>query len=143
MLERNCEYLSTVLSNKVRFIEMFVEGKINLARGTTTKADTIGFLKDQGYTSKNDLDKIRFIQGASESKNTDSPLITPDDVEVQDGSYDDFDYLLNLPLASLTSDRIDSLSSEKARSQETLNNIQDMSAEDLWRIDLDRLSTHL
>lgn len=143
MLEKDCEYLSVALTNKARFIQMVVDGTISLTTGKTSKAATISSLRTNGFHTKSDLEKIRLIDDIT-IIDTDAPLILSEETtSEEDEGVKDFDYLLSLPLASLTSDKIDSLLLEASKAKEALSNISNMTADDLWRRDLDRLSPHL
>jgi len=136
MLEKECEYLSVALTSKAKFIQMVINGSINLTTGRASKVETIHRLRSYGFPTKSDLEKFRHLD--------DLPLITPEDtVTDEDEGSNDFDYLLSLPLASLTSDRIDSLEREASKSEDALIKIRKHTAEDLWNQDIDRLLPHL
>jgi DNA topoisomerase-2 len=143
MLEKESEYLSVALTNKARFIQMVINGTISLTSGKTSKAETVNSLSIHGFPTKSDLEKIRLIDNTN-FRDTDAPLILSDDTTMdEDEGLKDFDYLLSLPLASLTSDRIDSLLLEASKAKDAWSNISNLTAEDLWRQDLDRLLPNL
>jgi DNA gyrase/topoisomerase IV, subunit A. len=54
-----------------------------------------------------------------------------------------YDYLLNMPLSSLTSERINSLRTEAEKTQNELMEIRNTSPEQLWHADLDKLDDYL
>jgi DNA topoisomerase-2 len=50
-----------------------------------------------------------------------------------------FDYLVNMPIMSLTQERIESLVAQVAKKKEHLNDIKSKTSKDLWRADLERI----
>jgi len=54
-----------------------------------------------------------------------------------------YDYLLSMPLWSLTEERIAQLRSELAKNEAQLNDIRHATPADLWKRDLDQLEMHI
>lgn len=54
-----------------------------------------------------------------------------------------YDYLLNMPLSSLTLDKIEALQSDTQRVENDLQDVKNTTAESLWHSDLDKLQPHL
>jgi len=80
------------------------------------KTDIVIDLRAKGYsTFKND------VQGAEEE---------------QSESVTDYDYLLSMPIYSLTMERVELLNAEKEAKESELNALLKKSAKDLWRDDL-------
>ena len=67
--------------------------------------------------------------------------IEEDQVEVK--REKEFDYLLSMPLSSLTAEKIVELQNNATKAQAELKMIRKTTAEDLWRTDLDKLEAHL
>ena len=68
--------------------------------------------------------------------------IVDEDSSSNDESTTDFDYLLNMPLSSLTMEKIDTLNEEAQKAEAKLSEIKNSSKEDLWNSDLDKLEPH-
>merc|ERR1712127_675963 len=69
----------------------------------------------------------------------------------KDDEYDDdnpstdkeYDYLLNMPLSSLTTEKVIKLSAEGDKIRDELGTLENTSPEDLWRADLNDLESYL
>lgn len=68
-------------------------------------------------------------------------LIDEDDEEEESGP--DFNYILSMPLWSLTKERKDELMGKKEAKAKELSNLRRKSAPDLWRDDLEQFLTEL
>ena len=55
----------------------------------------------------------------------------------------EYDYLLNMPLSSLTTDKIHDLREDAQKTQQELEAIKSATPEDLWHSDLDKLEEYL
>lgn len=143
LLESNMNYSSTILHNKARFILAVTERNIDLVQGHRSKADTIVLLEDLEFTKMSELEAIKHNKVLSSRNQTqDFPITTAS--EGNDHSENkEFDYLLNMPLSSLTSEKINKLQEDAIKTESDLNKIRNASPEDLWRADLDKLESHL
>jgi DNA topoisomerase-2 len=139
VIESEMRYGSAMFQNKARFIEAVSNGKINLINGRRSKDETIAELQSLGYASASDLRKIRDDNNVALRRLRDSGE-TDDDTIGRNSLRSDFDYLLGMPLSSLTSERITELRSDASKRDAELKAIQSKSAEDLWLSDLDRLA---
>jgi DNA topoisomerase-2 len=54
-----------------------------------------------------------------------------------------YDYLLSMPLSSLTAEKIADLQKEASKKEQDFEQLQNTSPEDLWRADLDKLAALL
>jgi DNA topoisomerase-2 len=138
------EFAAALTRNKARFVEMVSAEKIDLLRGRKSKEATIAVLEDMKFSKLSELDSIKMNNAVAKRR---SAEVVDDgsklDDESQKGSINEYDYLLNMPLSSLTSDKIESLNDEATKTDEKLKKIQNIRAEDLWNEDLDRLEPHL
>jgi DNA topoisomerase-2 len=158
VLMSQMDYTATMMRNKARFIQMVADGEVDLIGGKISKDETYALLNKFGFQTSSQLDEI---------KNNNSLRINLDDVsstnEGLDGTveYEDlieeeessdtkmtatsasFDYLLSMPLSSLTSERIDALTKEALKKESDLRSIRDTLPEELWVNDLDKLAPHL
>ena len=149
-LECSKEYSAELTRNKARFIERLVDGKVNLVSGNKSKIDTVLELEELGFSKVSSLEKI--LQKAKTSKSGVEDDSSNDDAEASDVQDDatkegselkDYDYLLNLPLSSLTSERIDSLRDEADKTDSELVEIRQATPENLWHDDLNKLDDYL
>ena len=93
------------------------------------------------------LEKYKFVKFSSSRKTKDKNKNVKDedeDTEEDDGNAIDnvdenlnFNYLLNMPIWSLTRERIDKLEREREALQIKLDNIKGISIQQLWYTDLD------
>eukprot|EP01117_Protostelium_nocturnum_P016728 TRINITY_DN6686_c0_g1_i1.p1 TRINITY_DN6686_c0_g1~~TRINITY_DN6686_c0_g1_i1.p1 ORF type:complete len:1240 (-),score=441.38 TRINITY_DN6686_c0_g1_i1:349-4068(-) len=109
-----------ILSNKSRFCSMVSEGKIVV--GGRSKSDLISQLKQNEFSPLLDLK-----ENALEEKEEEKP---------KKGESEGFDYLLSIPLYSLTSERMEKLEKEKTSREKELKKMQKATAIDLWREEL-------
>ncbi|GKY92387.1 hypothetical protein MPSEU_000209600 [Mayamaea pseudoterrestris] len=139
VLESEYKHASAILQNKARFIEAVSTGKIQLTAGRRTKDETFLELKSLEYSTADELLRIRNDNDVFRRRKSDDVKELGRDDPVRS----DYDYLLNMPLSSLTSERISELRSDASKKDSELKKIQSLTAEDLWRTDLDKLAKHL
>lgn len=142
VLESEMNHSATVLKNKARFIEAVSGGQIDLIGGKKSKEETVMVLRELGFSSAAELQNIRDSNVLAE-RNKDKDQLDDRTQSKKDPIYSDFDYLLNMPLSSLTTDKINDLQSEAGKTENELLEIQKRTPEDLWRADLDKLEPHL
>ena len=142
VLESEMKYAASVLKNKARFIEAVSDGQIDLIGGKKSKEETVGTLRELGFSGVAELQEIRDSNVLAQRRRAEQE--GDDDSQSQkDPNNSDFDYLLNMPLSSLTTDKINDLQSEARKTEADLSDIQNKTPEDLWRADLDKLEPHL
>ena len=135
VLECSKEYETALIRNKARFIEDVVDGKIDLIKGSQTKEDTVFQLLEQGFDQFSDLQSIltkkeELNQGVSAHQGT---KLSKEETTKQ------FDYLLNMSLASLTAEKVDSLVADAEKNEKELEAVRNATPETLWHEDLDKL----
>jgi DNA topoisomerase-2 len=144
VLQSEMNHAAATFRNKARFIEAVTSGEIELVSGQKSKMETVAQLVSLGYTSSNDLKAIRNDNDVWRRNRKGIENIVIDEDEVPDTpSLGEYDYLLNMPLSSLTAEKIQDLRSEANKKDEEQANIKATTAEDLWREDLDRLEAYL
>ena len=141
VLESEMNHAASVLRNKARFIEAVADGQIDLIGGKKTKVETVEALRELGFASAPELQDIKNSNVLAERKKAEEDV----DEQLQNNKdpINDFDYLLNMPLSSLTTDKIMDLKKEAEKTEIELSDIQKLTPEDLWHADLDKLEPHL
>lgn len=136
--KRNLEYIaefeSALLQSKAKFIEYVTDGTIDLVQGRLAKADLVHVLSNEGFRKQSELTalKHRHIVGADYT-----------DVESNvSNSESEYNYLLNMPISSLTTERVAELRKEAKKKEEDLEIIRKVSAYDLWKEDLIKLRNY-
>jgi hypothetical protein len=122
-----------VQRNKARFIESIAKSEVDLLHGERTKEQTVYRLKDLGFSTFSELQ----LQRKDNTMHTQSLYIDNETLTSEEENVlDQFDYLLNMPLSNLTSDKIVELQND-AQKKKGLEKIASTSAYDLWRQDLE------
>ena len=134
VLQAQMEYNSRMAKNKARFIKLVASGEIDLVGGRVSKSETSTLLRTHGFDTTEALDAVR--------NHTALELDTLVEVDTS-ASDSDFDYLLRMPLSSLTMEKIDELNRESTKLESELQNVAQSEPEDLWMTDLDKLAKHL
>jgi len=135
LLKSEAMYHALVMRNKARFIEKVMSREVDLVGGSISKAATVAKLATFGFDDELKLYEVR-NDNALRHK-----MKIPAKVERDKDSR--FDYLLSMPLMSLTEERINDLRKDAEEKDRELKNIQETSAEQLWHRDLDKLSPYL
>mmetsp|Transcript_7223 Transcript_7223/g.17962 ORF Transcript_7223/g.17962 Transcript_7223/m.17962 type:complete len:1316 (+) Transcript_7223:84-4031(+) len=145
VLESNMEYSAKLMRNKSRFIEAVAAGEIDLLRGRKSKEATNSLLEEMGFLTHSDLDAIKMNNSiakrrlATEAISDGSTL----DEESQKDLTKEYAYMLNMPLSSLTLEKIEALNKEASKTDSKLDEIRNTSASDLWREDLNKIELYL
>jgi len=136
-MENVAEFEATLLQNKAKFIEYVTDGKIDLVQGRLAKADLVRVLSNQGFMKQSELNalKQRDIVGADQVGLSDLGVSVSN-------SESEFNYLLNMPISSLTTERVAELKKEAKKKEDDLENIRKASAYDLWKDDLMKLRNY-
>jgi len=123
VLQSELNYQSELASQKARFVQSVVDGTLSIFNEKEDKLmDT---LREQEFLTKSQLDAVRRDHPAAASE------------------QQEFDYLLRMPLKSLTSQNIDELYRLKEQHQAQLQRLQETIPEQLWLQDLDALEDYL
>ena len=119
------------LTNQARFIMMIIEGKLVISK--KKKAILIHELKDKGFTPFPKVaDAVKM--GEDEPVLEDGDEQDDKEVEVLSNSYD---YLLGMPMWSLTQERVEKLRRQIGDREMDIDALIKLSKEDIWTKDLD------
>lgn len=145
VLESEISYSALLSRNKAKFIQAMTAGEIDLLSGRKSKQETLSKLEELGFEKSSEL---KVIRNDNEPYRRDKLLASTDDEnkegeEVDASDESEYDYLLNMPLSSLTSEKIATLQKEAAKKDDELRVTKATPAADLWRQDLDKLASHL
>ena len=139
VLQSKLEHLSTTMRNKARFIQLVSEGKIDLLSGRMSKDDSYSQLSNLGFTTAHELQEIK---NNNSLRNKDYYTELANEGEERNlGS--DFDYLLKMPLSSLTQEKIEELTNDASKAESNLRDLKLVEPEELWLSDLEKLTAHL
>ena len=132
LMINNLNHTSAVLKNKARFIEAVSLGQVDLVRGPAkTKEDIVTILSENQFDKQS---KLNLLKASSCDDGADSDEFSP---------INQYDYLLNMPLSSFNSDRINSLKDDAEKAEKELKDLRSISPSNLWREDLNKLETAL
>jgi DNA topoisomerase-2 len=124
-----------ILSYKVKFIRKVCNREIIIERKKKSaiieKLIELGFPKLSHDLNAIDDNNINAIVGDDEQD--DVPIVTKK-------TYKTYDYVTNLPLFSLTEEKIEELEKQHADKKAELELYENTSVQDLWRMELDELS---
>ncbi|KAG0015996.1 DNA topoisomerase 2 [Entomortierella chlamydospora] len=115
----------TRLDNKVRFILMIISGELQVQNRKKTLI--IEDMRMKGFTPVSDLDLEIDVVEDPEARVT--------KIKVEKGN--EYDYLLKMPIWSLTHEKVEELKKERDAKNAELKMLIDKSAFDLWNEDLD------
>jgi DNA topoisomerase II len=145
VMESEIRYVCAVMENKAKFIQSITRGEIDLMKGSMTKHDIVSRFHTLGLSRYSDLQKVR--EDNTLAKRKKATMTLSDDSELGASSdadlSSDYDYLLSMPLSTLTSTKIEELSRDVDKKKDELSRIQGLSSSDMWRADLDRLANML
>jgi DNA topoisomerase-2 len=145
VLESNMEYSTTLMRNKARFIEAVSTNDIDLLNGKKSKDATNALLEEMKFVKQSDLEVIKSNNTVAKRRAS-NDVIPNEEAEPSPSASDpskEYDYLLSMPLSSLTAEKIEALNKEAAKMDMKMEELKNTSAEDLWRRDLDVLESHL
>ena len=139
VLESNMEYSATLMRNKARFIEEVSASNIDLLHGRNSKEATNKLLKEMEFSTHSDLEAIKMNNTVAKRIAEAKQDLVVDDGDIETDLSKEFDYLLNMPLSSLTTEKIEALKDEASSTDYKLETIRNTSPSDLWKADLDKL----
>lgn len=116
------------LTSQARFIQMIIDHKLNISK--KKKAVLVAELQKLGFDA---FPKVREVAKENEIL----PEAEEDESEQDLGDASAFDYLLSMPLWSLTQERVEKLLKQIGEKEEEVDALMKLSKEDLWRKDLD------
>ena len=145
-LEHMKEYSTALARNKASFIEQVIDGTIDLIQSKKPKVDMVHFLHESGFAKMSDLkatqDLLHTTQQHIDITNDRNDTFNSCKLE-ENHELNEFDYLLNMPLSSLTKERIDGLQSDASKKEKELVSIRETTPKDLWREDLNKIEPYL
>lgn len=141
VLESETNHDAAVFRNKAQFIEAVTTGQVDLMGGKKTKEQTTTTLQNMGLTKSTELKAIRDNNALAKRRRVEGDTDGIAELDVPLSS--EYDYLLNMPLSSLTAEKIADLKQEASKKEHDFDQLQNTSPEDLWRADLDKLAALL
>eukprot|EP00960_Hanusia_phi_P003893 114767-Hanusia_phi.AAC.1 len=120
-----------VLDNKCRFIKEVIAGTLKVSN--RKKAEIVQDLTARGYTPIHKEGKKK----AAEGEETQEPEGEGEGEQEGKGSSGGYDYLLNMPILSLTLERVKHLQEERDEKAGELEELNKLTPADLWERDLD------
>lgn len=141
MLQSEMKHASVLMRSKADFVQAVVSGDIDLVSGKQSKAEITEQLRRLGLTSAYDLDEIRNNNTVYKKRQSEAETSPGGEVhETEVSRSGEYDYLLNMPLSSLTSEKISQLKEDAQNKESALEEIEKKSPADLWRDDLEKLA---
>ena len=143
-MEQSMKYTALLLRNKCRFINGISDGTIDIVSKRRTKAEAEGLLEEFQFDK---MSKLEALQQNKKSSSDDAEDIQyheeSNHAKNSTRSSNEYDYLLNMSLASLTLEKFLKLSSEADKIEDDLKKLKNTSPEELWRADLQNLKPYL
>ena len=146
VLMSEMSYKSAQLENKARFIQLVSEGQIDLVGGRLSEDKTVSVLQSHGFNTIGELKSLRNNNSIHKKVTEGDASPSEHDLaknEKHPNEKSSFDYLLKMPLSSLTGDKIAALTKEASETKSALDAIRDRRYEEMWLSDLERLASHL
>ena len=144
VLESEMKHASVLMKNKANFIRAVVDGEIDLISGRQSKAEIVDQMKTLKFASASDLDMIRndntVLRQQEDEQDEENDMGEAEGRQEATTPIQEFDYLLNMALSNLTSEKITQLQDDAARKEQDLEAIQKRTPSDLWRADLEKLA---
>ncbi|KAL8764994.1 MAG: hypothetical protein Q9194_006737 [Teloschistes cf. exilis] len=117
-------------TNQARFIQMIIDGQLVISK--KKKVDLVKELKTKNFKA------IAKVADASKQGEMEPAMENEEENEEDiDTGASSYDYLLGMPLWSLTKERVDKLHQMIGDREMDIDKLLKMSREDLWRVDLD------
>ena len=120
------------LSNQARFVQMIIDGKLVISK--KKKPVLVTELKEKGFKP---ISKVAEAAKMGE----DEPVVEEGEEESEDNETENlssaFDYLLGMPMWSLTQERVEKLRRQIGDKEIEIDVLIKLSKEDIWNRDLD------
>ncbi|KAG0580579.1 hypothetical protein KC19_4G184100 [Ceratodon purpureus] len=135
---QNLQYELLKVDNKVRFILGVVKGEIIV--NNRKRADLLSELQMKGFTPF-----------PKKAKSSDPPVVgadaitedTEEDEKVKGIKVADYEYLLSMPIGSLTFERVEQLRAERDKMEDDVEELKKATPKQLWEKDLDEFLVKL
>jgi len=134
LLRKEC----AILSNRLRFIGDVIEGKIKIHN--RKRVEIVKDLTEMGYDTMSALQQQTVKDfSLSGEVDVDAPTENTSETHVEVGgvSSKDYDYLVGMPLWSLSYERISELEKQKNEKEIERQKLENTSPKELWLSDLD------
>lgn len=115
-------------TNQARFVQMIIDGKLSISK--KKKAVLIAELQKLGFDG---FPKTKDAAKQGEIE----PVVEDDDAEEDSTEAKAYDYLLGMPLWSLTQERVERLRRQIGDKEDEIDILMKKSKEDLWKHDLE------
>jgi DNA topoisomerase-2 len=123
------------LTNQARFIKMIIDGKLVISK--KKKSALVAELHKLDFAR---FPKVAVVKKKGEDEDAADEENDDDASEAETGAgASDFDYLLSMPIWSLTQERVQKLLNQIGDKEEELTVLTGRSVQDLWNEDLDEL----
>jgi DNA topoisomerase-2 len=126
------------LTNKVRFITAVIQDELNIRN--VAKAKILTTLRKQGYTAY-PKKKVAQVAGNVDADDSidESEVVEGAEAAAVTQSSSDYDYLLSMPLWSLTMEKVNKMKQEQKDKQAELDELLGTTTKQMWTQDLDKL----
>ncbi|KAF2215953.1 hypothetical protein CERZMDRAFT_34549, partial [Cercospora zeae-maydis SCOH1-5] len=121
------------LTNQARFVQFIIDGKLVVSK--KKKALLVQELDKLNFTR---FPKVADAKKAGETEEAQEDDEEESDADVAAGA-NDFDYLLGMPIWSLTQERVEKLKRQIGDKEEEINDLTMKTPQDLWKADLEAL----
>jgi DNA topoisomerase II len=139
ILEAETKYACASMRNRANFIRAVVNGDVDLVSGKQSKASVTEQIRNLGLASSSELTTIRNDHTVAARRQGDHEA----GKHANEPKDSDFDYLLNMPLSSLTAEKISQLEADAATKQAYQEEASKKTPADLWRADLEKLAPQI
>lgn len=149
VMESEMQYLALLARNKAKFIQAVTSNDIDLLSGKKSKVETVQRMEELDFSTNIDLKSVRNDNEPFRRRKLRNDIVDVDNTETindevnGDGVQIEYDYLLNMPLSSLTAEKVLALQEEAVIKDNELEITRATSPSDLWRQDLDKLYPQL
>ncbi|OAX83490.1 hypothetical protein ACJ72_02142 [Emergomyces africanus] len=120
------------LSNQARFVQMIIDGKLIISK--KPKTQLVRELKEKGFKPFSKVSDAAKEGENAPAEEDEDETSDNEDAEVGANSYD---YLLGMPLWSLTQERVEKLRRQIGDKETEVDTLIKLSKEDIWKTDLD------
>ncbi|KAH3663440.1 hypothetical protein WICMUC_005966 [Wickerhamomyces mucosus] len=131
------------LTSQARFIKLIIDKRLNI--NNRKRVDLIEELQELNFPKFDKKGNPIFTKTKSSEITQDEVIAEEDDdlegdlstVHVRENIFSSYDYLLGMPIWSLTRERYEKLLQQKANKEDELTELLKLTAKDIWNKDLD------
>ncbi|XP_057989505.1 DNA topoisomerase 2 [Hevea brasiliensis] len=130
------------LENKVRFILGVVKGEIVVSN--RKRADLLRELQQKGFTPfPKNISAEAVVAGAADDTEEPEESIDETEANPKNVQASDYEYLLSMPIGTLTLEKVQKLCDDKDKINEEVIILRNTTPKDLWMRDLDAFESQL